>query len=83
MSKHIKVTKDGVQFEGKGTHGSPFRLYLFESPQPYTVEIYDTKENNRVLTFEDATTEKVLYYRLRDYYTLTVTNPAVGRMKLL
>ena len=83
MSKYFKVTTSGVKFEGKGTHGSPFRIYLFESQTPYTIKIEDVKEACDILKFESASTDTVLYYRLKDTHELTVTNSKVGRMKLL
>lgn len=83
MSKYYKVTTSGVKFEGKGTHGSPFRVYLFESPTPYTIKIDDVKEGCEVLNYSDACTDKVLYYRLKDTHELIITNSKLGRVKLL
>lgn len=83
MSKWFKTTKDGVKFQGKGTHGTPFRIYLYESQTPYKISVDDIKEDCNVLTYSKAQVGKVLYYRLKDTQELTVSNLKVGRFRLL
>jgi len=83
IGRYFKVTTKGVEFEGKGTHGRPFRLYLFNSDTPYTVIVHNIEEDSEVMKFENATTEQMLYYRLKDTCKLIITNTKLGRVKLL
>ena len=78
----IRINQQGLTLEGKGTKGRPFRLYLEPSDTPYFILISD-EEGNEVLNYQDCRTGSMLYYRLKDYYNLTVSNLGTGRVKLL
>lgn len=82
-SKFYCVDTEGVILTGEGTRGKPFRLYLESSNSPYSISIIDNNEGTEVLSYTNCKTEVMLYYRLKDYYQLMITNSGKGRFKIL
>ena len=76
------VDNDGLTIEGKGSKGRPFRIFLFQSDSPYSITVQDSTDDTIILQGEPKM-ERILYYRLKESYRLTIFNKVQGRVRFL
>lgn len=82
MAEMYDIGPNGITISGKGSKGRPFRIFLFHSTSPYSVTVQDSNDNSIILQGEPKS-ERILYYRLKESYTMTISNERQGRVKFV
>jgi hypothetical protein len=78
----IATKNKSVEISGEGTRGRPIRVYLMYSENPFTINIFDNETNEKIMSYENCKTNRILYYRLKSNHKLVIKNK-YGRVRIL